>query len=218
MHIKTRIKFCMNKDRVYRSFWNSKEPKETKKATFSTVSTCIRYADLDDNGWIYNPRLELPAYASPLCGPTCANKYHPNLPEDGTMKVCKCVCLCVCTWIWLSQVSRGAVLFIIWLDYDSQTCAVWPVRQSSAPCIRFPSMIMTHSRFHSIKLCVVQITHTTAALCMPKTYKQSNPFCHFMTRKSFHYICEDFWCVRQLHTHSYTQKGHIFTWQLSNFL
>lgn len=140
-------------------------------------------------------------------------------PRGCTMKVCKCVCVC----IWLSQASRGAVLFIIWLDYGSQTCAVWPVRQSSAPCIRFPSMVMTHSRFHSIKLCVVQITHTTAALCMPKTYKQSNPAVCMYTCISWKQVISlHLWgflvCNINTHTHRHAQKGHTFTWQLLNFL
>lgn len=126
-----------------------------------------------------------------LCACHVGQHMHTDIPihtGKGTMKMCECVCVCVRASD-SQRASRGAVLFIIWLDYGSQTCAVWPVRESSAPCIRFLSM-MTHSQFHSIKLCVVQITRTTAALCVPEICKQSNPR-EYKTLKTSH-ICEDY--------------------------
>lgn len=193
-----------------RTQWNN-------KSNFFTVSRCIQYTDLEDSGWIYNPRLELPALASPLCGPTCANKYHPNAQR---MAQWKCVSVCVCTCICLSQASRGAVLFIIWLDYGSQTCAVWPVRQSSAPCICFPSMIiMTHSRFLRIKLCVVQITNTQLHCAWQKRTSNHSPalcmrvcvcLCvrhwkQVMSLHSWGFVVSN----TNTHTQTYTKMAHL---------
>lgn len=125
-----------------------KKKRKKRNATVSTVNRCIPH----DSGriWLeFDTIWVIPVCMS--CGPTYAHRYPNSHRERYNENVWVCVCVRASD---SQRASRGAVLFIIWLDYGSQTCAVWPVRESSAPCIRFLSM-MTHSQFHSIKLCVV---------------------------------------------------------------
>ncbi len=120
------------------------------------------------------------------------------------MKVCKCVCVTVTSITWSSALHNLVGLRLSDLRRLARPSVLGPMYplpiHDHDPLTISPASSFVLFRSHTQQL------HFTCQKHTSNQTQQCVCICVYTENKSFHYICEDFWCVTQIQTHTDIHK------------